>query len=199
MRWISGFLAVVRWIYRRGKAMYVHIWLAIPLFSGCYFLLNNRSEWTDIHAVAISAPTFWREGVITKVGPRGRSLEFKMKDGSVRGISCEMTDYTTSACIHSDRHISVNAKVELFDYRNRWMILSVIDKDKNELIVSKQKQINSYKLQQDYNKSLTNRNKFLTGFSVGISIVIMFAISSAFMFILIKIFAIFEKRKRVKN
>ena len=114
--------------YSNGKKWLVHIWIGIPLVCGLLFLMPNQLELEDIHVAATSGQNFWKDGIITRPGLRGRKLLLELPDGDIHRIHCIFRNKTTSGCL-IDANFPLKARVELFEYRNRWIILSIEDKN----------------------------------------------------------------------
>lgn len=166
----SHILAIPAWLYRWSNKLLLHIWIGLPLLGALIGMWSARSEWTDVHEKAVSTPSFWQEGVITRPDLKGNTLRLRMEDGSARPILCNIGSVTTSYCLYGIK-LPIHARVEIFDYRGIWMILTVIDMEKNVEILGKEKQLKYYKNEDGYNATLTPEHGFYKGLALGIIVI----------------------------
>jgi hypothetical protein len=153
-------------IWRLSAKWMVHLWLGIPLCGGIAGLSVAKSQYADVYDVAIKAPSFWREGVITRPDLRGRRLRLTMANGDRREIRCFMGDTAGSSCLFG-RDFPIKARVELFDYKGAWMIFSVREIATNIILVEKNSQIYKLKIGSAYDATLTPEFEFWRGVGLG--------------------------------
>lgn len=166
-----GLLRLFDWIDRIWvfcRKWMIHVFILLPLLSAIVsvYVSDNR-QISDVYDYAVKSPSFWREGVITRPDLRGNTLRLTMADGSKRQIYCFLNYKAGSSCLFG-KEFPIKARVELFDYKNAWVILTVHDLQRNTDIVEKKQRMEILKIGSKEDAHYSVEESFFMGLTIGI-------------------------------
>lgn len=166
--------------WRFCRRWMLHAFIGWPLLAGIVASSEATSKYADVYDVAIKSPSFWREGTITRPDLRGRRLQLTEADGETHEIRCFMDRLSGSSCLFGSK-FPIKARVELFLYKNTWMIFSVIELSSEKTLLDKSAQIKNIKSSSDFDAKNTQNKSFYDGIALGI-ITIPLAVVLEFLF-----------------
>jgi len=154
------------WLFCR-KWM-IHVFILWPITGGILWIyVGDERQISDVYDYAVKSPSFWREGIITRPDLRGNTLRLTMADGSERQIYCFMNYKAGASCLFG-KEFPITARVELFDYKNAWVILTVHDLQRHTDIVEKKQRMEILRISSKEDAHYSAEEEFLGGAIMGI-------------------------------
>ena len=172
--------------YKRSRATW---WLGLPLLSASIFSFSASEKYPGLGEAARTAPRYSYEGVITRPFRSNRhGYDLKLENGERHRIVCRPRARLRGGCLFG-QDFPLDAKVTLFNYKGRPIILEVKNPSKG-VILTEEKQVRSL----DYTERSQGEKDYISEFIVGFVFGLIVFIPTGLLFIGFEKFLRYRKK-----